>query len=162
MHLKIQLDSFSKSQWNGRNAICRICSGRTRKKQEPFGVSDGKVFRNELPDDNLNHRDEKKSDDGRRHMEDRARGAVVGKEQDQQVSKSVLTQPTDAQASRGDSDLRHRQILAHMIDKYDRVLGRFDSLPGQFLQARPAHPDDGELGGDEHAVDEYQREDAED
>ena len=78
------------------------------------------------------------------------------------MSESVLTNPTDAQAGRGDSDLRHREILAHMIDDKNRVLGCLHALTGQLLQASPAHADDGELGGDENAVDEYQRESGED
>jgi hypothetical protein len=128
------------------------------EEQEMFSFPDADVFRDKLPHDDVHRRDEQERKDGRRHMEDRAGDAVVRKEQDEQVRESVLTKPTNAQVGGGDSDLRHRQILAHIIDKDDRVLGRFYSLPGQFLQARPAHADDGELGADEHAVNEYQRE----
>jgi hypothetical protein len=78
------------------------------------------------------------------------------------VSESVLTNPTDAQAGSGDSDLCHCQILANAVDDKNRVLGCLDALTDQFLQASPAHADDGELGGDEDAVNEDQRDGGED
>jgi hypothetical protein len=76
----------------------------------------------------VHHRDEKERDNGRRHMEERARDAAGGKEQEEEGSESVLTNPTDAQAGGGDSDLRHRQILAHAVDDKNRVLGCLHAL----------------------------------
>ena len=35
-----------------------------------------------------------------------------------------------------------RQVVADLIDDNDRVLGRIDGVPGQFLQAGPAHSHD--------------------
>ena len=48
------------------------------------------------------------------------------------------------------------------VDDEDRTLGGRLPLAGQLFQARPAHADDGELRGDEHAVDHDEREDRED
>ena len=90
-------------------------------QQELLGLPDGNILRNKFSDDDLNRRDEKKRDDGRRHMEDRARDGSWEKA-GSTGGESVLTQPTDAQASRSDGDLRYCEILAHMIDDEDCVL----------------------------------------
>ena len=59
----------------------------SEEEQEMLGPPDGEVLRNEFSQDDVHHRDEKERDNGRRHMEERARDAAGGKEQEEQVER---------------------------------------------------------------------------
>ena len=87
---------------------------------------------------------------------------ILGRAQyTEQLHDRVFGKPAHGQAGDGDADLRKRQIVADAIDDDDRVLGRLDALPGQFLEASPAHSHDGELRRNPCRVEEYQRENGE-
>lgn len=73
-----------------------------------------------------------------------------------------LAQPADREARGRDAHLRRRAVLTDAVDELDGVPRLSAPFARQLLQARAANAHDGELGGDEHSVDQDETDDDQD
>jgi hypothetical protein len=129
-----------------------------RDQRGRLGLLDRDRLRGQLAEHHVQHRDDDEGDDDRRQR--RRRRAKPDRLEDrlQELRERRLAEPAQAQAGERDAELAGGEVPVDVLDLPAREHGVAAPLLGELLEPRRPRAGQGELGGDEEAVQQHQEE----
>ena len=124
--------------------------------QRLLGQADRDHLRRLLAEDHLEEGDDDEGEGDRQRQRDRV-GGEAAEDRFEQMGERGLAEEADAERGDRDPDLAGGDELVDPVELFERPRRPAHALVAHLLEPRPARAHDGELGGDEEAVDRNQQ-----